>query len=1176
MKYNCNSDKGSLETYGFTDEYPNAESWEFLNNTSDACLFHGEIPEVWVDDFEARWPEDYKDINAFKVMHDWVVSTWQDGATGNSLSEAYTGIDGQTYSNDTAEYRLAKFKKEFAEHFELDFCLFYYVFTFVMLMVDQRAKNMFLTTWDKVHWQPWFYDNDTTLGINNEGNLVFDYYHEDSDKLGTANVFNGAYSALWVNFRESFSDEIKEFYQDLRSNGGLTYDAVIDWFITRQSDKWSISVYNEDSDYKYVSMLRSDNDPTNLRQIRGTGAEHLRYFMSNRLMYCDSKWFGADYASDYLSLRIYTPDGDLAVAPNANITVTPFSNMYLGVQYRANARIQQQKAEKNVPITFIAPSEKFNDTETAVFGASEISSLGDLAPLYCGTVDVSKATKLTELIVGSNAPGYENPNLTELLVGTNKLLKKIDVRNCINFTHPLVLANCPSIEEIYATGSAITGVELPSSGYLKKVHLPATLTNLTVTNQQYIEEFDLEGYDALTTLRIENTINIPVEDIMLNAPNLNRVRLIDVSWNAESEAALVQTINKFKSCLGLDANGNNTDKAVVTGRVKVSESVSLDVISDIYDNFPDLVVDDGRPEIYIINYKDWDGTILYSTRLAEGANAIDPIEEGFISTPTRPPTENYKYLFKGWSTLPTNVNKNYVITAQYYTQYAIKFCVDSTIVYTQYVNAGEAAIDPVESGVIEAPTKAGTDDLHYVFSGWDNLPTNVQSATSVYAQFANVYPVRFFSDSDMVTLIYTQWVVEGNNATDPITNGDIEAPTKTGTEDRRYGFLKWNSLPINVAAITNVYAIYTSIWAVRFYNEDIVVNIQWIQDGGSAVDPIEAGYIGTPTKDSTAKYDYTFAGWDGTYTDVTYPKTIMATYNSTIRRYTIYFYNGDELLQSVENVQYGGSATYTGSTPVKTDVDNPEEYEFKRFNPEPTNIIGETKCYALFKFTGYIKDSWTTIGENAANGTASSVYQIGARKEIPITLSDGTTTTADVEIIAFNHDDLADGSGKASITFFCKDLPNILKGMNSTSNAAGGWQSSEIRTFINGELIGAFPSELKSLIKPVYKISDGGAGNKTLITTTDSCWLASYDEVAFTSNSNSLSGQGEAYSSVFYGDKESRKKYIVDDTETGGWWLRSTYYTTSSNTMFWRVQKSGSSYGDIQTGQFYIAFGFCI
>ena len=97
-----------------------------------------------------------------------------------------------------------------------------------------------------------------------------------------------------------------------------------------------------------------------------------------------------------------------------------------------------------------------------------------------------------------------------------------------------------------------------------------------------------------------------------------------------------------------------------------------------------------------------------------------------------------------------------------------------------------------------------------------------------------------------------------------------------------------------------------------------------------------------------------------------------------------------------------------------------------------------------------------------------------------------------------------------------------------------------------------------------------------MVTTTDSCWLASYDEVGFVPGSNNLYGQGELYSSIFSSDKESRKKYIVDDTETGGWWLRSTYYTTSNSTMFWRVQKSGASYGDIQTGLFYVAFGFCI
>ena len=89
-----------------------------------------------------------------------------------------------------------------------------------------------------------------------------------------------------------------------------------------------------------------------------------------------------------------------------------------------------------------------------------------MSPLYCGTINVSKASKLTELIIGSGVPGYSNPNLRELAVGSNKLLKKIDIRNCPNYTSSLQISNCPNIQEIYATGSGITGLELPKSGYL--------------------------------------------------------------------------------------------------------------------------------------------------------------------------------------------------------------------------------------------------------------------------------------------------------------------------------------------------------------------------------------------------------------------------------------------------------------------------------------------------------------------------------------------------------------------------------------------------------------------------------------------------------------------------------------------------------------------------------------
>lgn len=157
-KSNYNYDKGAEYVFGFTDKY-DVECWEFCNNTSDACNFLGPIPTNWGDDFEARYPEESKDISRFKIMHDWVVSTAQGQATGRALTSEYTDIDGNVHTNDTAAYRLAKFKTEFEDYFDMHYALIYYVYTFFALMVDQRTKNMFLTYWGKTgKFQPWFYD----------------------------------------------------------------------------------------------------------------------------------------------------------------------------------------------------------------------------------------------------------------------------------------------------------------------------------------------------------------------------------------------------------------------------------------------------------------------------------------------------------------------------------------------------------------------------------------------------------------------------------------------------------------------------------------------------------------------------------------------------------------------------------------------------------------------------------------------------------------------------------------------------------------------------------------------------------------------------------------------------------------------------------------------------------
>ena len=193
-KYNFNFSKNSENVFGFTavDDngeplYPKIQSWEFCENKFLACRFRQDpdaediTDDDWTEWFDDRYLYEGGNMDDFKAMYRWVYSTCQDNATNNKLSEfpnGYTDIDGVTHTYDTRAYRLAKFKTEFREHFDMDFSLVYYLYTFFMLMCDQRAKNQFLTSWDGQIWAPWLYDNDTCLGINNEGFLRYDYYHE--------------------------------------------------------------------------------------------------------------------------------------------------------------------------------------------------------------------------------------------------------------------------------------------------------------------------------------------------------------------------------------------------------------------------------------------------------------------------------------------------------------------------------------------------------------------------------------------------------------------------------------------------------------------------------------------------------------------------------------------------------------------------------------------------------------------------------------------------------------------------------------------------------------------------------------------------------------------------------------------------------------------------------------
>ena len=571
-KYNFNNDKSTDETFGFK---AGCESWEILNNTSDRVLFkrsdyitvdsEGNIE--WLKDFEARYPDGNEDYTNLKRLTDWLVSV-KDNPT--------------------------KFRAEADQYLDMNFMLSYYTITELFAMVDQRAKNMFLTTFDGIHWICIFYDNDTVCGLNNEGVAAFDYTVEYHDQIGNKDVWNGAESTLWNNIEQAYSKEIAAMYAEMRSKKLLTYEECIRFFDTEQGDAWCEAVYNEDSWYKYVRPLLDEGNGSYLYAAQGSRKMHRRWWLYNRFKYMDSKYIAGDYKNDFATLRLYTPSEWEGVEPNADMTITSYAGQYVNVQYGSyTAGIRSQK---NVPVHIKAPAIQFNDTETIIFGAGQISSLGDISSLYPGSVDVSKMTKLVELIIGSGAEGYRNTNMEVLSVGANNLLRKLDIRNCPNLKQAIDLALCSNIREIWAEGTGTSAVVLPEGGNLTLLHLPDTITNLTVRNQTELTDAGLilDGVRNLSTIRWENTNKANVLSIIdrcfaLDTMKLERVRLIGVDWTLST----LDPIIKLISLKGLDENGNNVDKAIITGKCYVSVATDSQ-INKLKAAFPELAITYGQ------------------------------------------------------------------------------------------------------------------------------------------------------------------------------------------------------------------------------------------------------------------------------------------------------------------------------------------------------------------------------------------------------------------------------------------------------------------------------------------------------------------------------------------------------------------------------------------------------
>ena len=211
----------------------------------------------------------------------------------------------------------------------------------------------------------------------------------------------------------------------------------------------------------------------------------------------------------------------------------------------------------------------------------------------------------------------------------------------------------------------------------------------------------------------------------------------------------------------------------------------------------------------------------------------------------------------------------------------------------------------------------------------------------------------------------------------------------------------------------------------------------------------------------------------------------------------------------------------------------------------------------------FANNTWAKIIKACQNKEVPETWTVSSQKAMTI---NGTAYV--IDIIGKGHDDYADGSGKAPLTFQLHDRYGKTKNMNISNTNGGGWTSCAMRSTHLPAILALMPTEVQNGIREVNKLTSAGNRSATINTTADKLFLLSEIEI-FGKVTYSVWGEGTQYD--YYKAGNSTVKEFNGSART--WWERSPYGGLS--TSFCNVYRNGkASYTDADRANG-VAFAFC-
>ena len=385
---------------------------------------------------------------------------------------------------------------------------------------------------------------------------------------------------------------------------------------------------------------------------------------------------------------------------------------------------------------------------------------------------------------------------------------------------------------------------------------------------------------------------------------------------------------------------------------------------------------------------------------------------------------------------------------------------------------------------------------------------------------------------------------------------------KTGEE----GTMKPIDFPTKISEITGGGGSSDLVKYVTFMSEDGTTELfkMPVLSGDDCKDPISHGDISKPTKASTNTQNFAYSGWSlvsggsadsNILKNITEDKIVYTSFTASVRYYTVNFYDGSTLVDTMQ-VTYGGTAN--------TDYIK-NGYILVEWNPSNENITQDTNCYGVWEEgLRFSNASWEKIAELSANGTASQVFSVGDERIIDI---NGTPVT--FMIAGFNHD--YNNGSPVGITIITKNVPQLQAPLPRAL-----WKNKT--TLLDDAFMSYLPSDLQRCIKPVLKMCEAGDSSGISATEVEfKIFPLSYTEMnmTITMSTNYYNVLGEPYA-VFGTPSQYRTQYLApNNTEKVRVILRGNQRAgTSTNTIC--ITTSGNLSTVSSAGNYNYIFGFCI